>query len=358
MSIRVSSILCFMALALAACAPERPSDAKSAAGDARAGELKQQPVAQINSEVITLEEFERRIEGLAPYARVRYSTRAKQQEFLDSLVVFELLADEAERQGLGDDPAVIHAMKEVMVRRLLDQELKRRVTMKDISDAEVQRVYEAERDQYERPEQRRAIALVMDDEAALKKLIEDEGLARMEDVASRQVALRRLAAKHSVDAELAKVGGDLGYLDPPHVAKSRVELSTALFGLSRVGDMTAVVKHGERWYALMLTDIKPAYRQPIEEVTRQLRTRLYDERRRQVREELVKELRQKARVQVFDDVLARAKPPAPAGHLIKPEQQLKELPMRGLKPAQDTAQPQAEPQAPAEPTEQPKDATP
>lgn len=341
-----------LALVAGACSPERPSDAKSAGADVRGAEIKQQPVAQVNGEVITLEEFERRIEGLAPYARVRYSTRAKQQEFLDSLVVFELLADEAERQGLGDDPAVIHAMKEVMVRRLLDQELKRRVTMKDISDEEVMRVYEAERDQYERPEQRRAVALVMDDEAALNKLIEDEGLARVEDTATRQTLIRRLAAKHGVDPELAKAGGDLGYIEPPHIAKSRVELSTALFALSRLGELTPVIKYGERWYLLMLTDIKPAYRQPIEEVTRQLRTRLYEERRRQVRDELVKELRDKSRVQVFDDVLAKAKPPAPAGHLIKPEQQIKELPIRGLKPT--------EPKAPVEPKEpaEPKDATP
>ena len=309
-------------------------------------------MAQINGEIITLGEFERRMEGMAPHARVRYSTPERQRELLDSLVVFELLADEAERQGLRQDPAVAYATKEVMVRHLLERELRRSVSMRDISEDDVRRAYEAERALYERPEQRRAAAIILDSPQALEALLEAERLPLdsppelgREALAARMTHFRRLAAKHGQDADVARAGGDLGFVEPPHVAKARLELSTALFKLERIGQISPPVELQGRWFALMLTDKKPAYRQPIDEVTRQLRERLYEERRRQKREEILAQLRAQGRVQIFEDVLAKVEPPPIPGHVIRPDTTLKGLPVRGLEPS-----PPAEPDAPDEAT--------
>lgn len=332
------------ALALTlACAPERPLDVQRLEERAKAAQdgdgLKLQPVAQVNGEIITLGEFERRIDGMAPAARVRYSTQEKRQEFLDSLVVFEVLADEAEREGLTNDPVVMQTLKEVLAKRYLDRELRRRVSMKDITDAEVQTAYEADRAAYERPEQRRAIALVLDDQAALTELLAQEHLDRLTELNARLTAFRRLAAKHNVDEQLARHGGDLGYLEPPHIAKGKLELSTALFALKEVGQMTAPIKHGDRWYALMLLEIRPAYRQPVEEVTRQIRTKLYEQRRLREQEALIQALKEKSRVQIFEDVLAKAKAPEGAAARSPERQLLKALPVQSLKPAEQAKTP-------------------
>src|SRR5215831_12354540 len=63
-------------------------------------------LAKIDDVVITVGEFQDRINKQSPYVRARYTSMERKKEFLDNLVRFEVLAKEAERKGLHKDPEV------------------------------------------------------------------------------------------------------------------------------------------------------------------------------------------------------------------------------------------------------------
>src|SRR5437762_10322726 len=79
-------------------------------------------LAQVDDVVITVADFQERINSQSPYVRARYTSIEHKKEFLDNLVKFELLAAEAQKKGLDRDPEVVRTMKQVMIQKLLKQE--------------------------------------------------------------------------------------------------------------------------------------------------------------------------------------------------------------------------------------------
>src|SRR5690242_18856173 len=77
-----------------------------------------QPIAEVDGYVITLADFQDRINKQSPYIRARYTSMERKKEFLDNLVRFEVLAAEAKKRGLDQDPEVVRTMKQVMIQKL------------------------------------------------------------------------------------------------------------------------------------------------------------------------------------------------------------------------------------------------
>src|SRR5688572_13775004 len=82
----------------------------------------QEVLAKIDDVVITVGDFQERINKQTPYVRARYTSVERKKEFLDNLVRFEVLAKEAERRGLNKDAEVVRTMKQVMIQKLLKDE--------------------------------------------------------------------------------------------------------------------------------------------------------------------------------------------------------------------------------------------
>lgn len=105
-------------IALVGCAPERP-DARETAQRDRPGE--ERVVAEVAGEVVTLQEFRRRVDRLPTWGRARLGTVEARQNHLPALADFELLADEAERRGYADDPRVVATVKQTVAADELDR---------------------------------------------------------------------------------------------------------------------------------------------------------------------------------------------------------------------------------------------
>src|SRR6266496_867882 len=98
--------LCALAVA---CQPQK--------GNKKSGAV----VAKGSGFTITADEFKARIDEQSPFIRARYATLDRKKEFLDNLVRFEVLAREAEKQGLAKDPDVQMTMKKIMVQKLVQK---------------------------------------------------------------------------------------------------------------------------------------------------------------------------------------------------------------------------------------------
>src|SRR5580704_3020325 len=85
-------------------------------------------LARIDDVTITLGDFEDRINRQSPYIRARYTSLEQKKEFLDSLVRFEVLAKEAARRGYDKDSEVVRTMKQVMITKLMRDELDNKIS--------------------------------------------------------------------------------------------------------------------------------------------------------------------------------------------------------------------------------------
>lgn len=330
-------------LALVACDLEKPSERmlqEGSSADRRASQATrgdQEPVAIVNGEVVTLDEFQRRIEQLAPFARARLSSLDKRKDFLDSVVQFEVLADEAEERGYGDDPAVIQAMKDVMVRRMIQEEVRKRVSMSDITSEQVEDYYREHRSDYRNHAARRALLLIVDSEDEAREIRRDLLENRPDDSDQRVLEFRKIAAQISTDRVAAGEGGDVGWIDHPDARPERIKLSREIFALEARGDITEPFRLRDRWALASFFKERSATKKRLEDVRESIRETLYEEQKKKVRDDFVAELRESARIETHPDILESVETPtSDAQPTIK---DIPTVPIRDLRGERGASQP-------------------
>ena len=117
-------------------------------------------VAQGEGVVVTVAEFQARLDEQSPFLRQRYQNLERKKEFLDSLVKFEILANAAEKEGYQNDPDVQLTLKKAMVQKLVQKRFGD-ADGKDISDADVQKFYDEHKDDFVKAARVRTSALLV-----------------------------------------------------------------------------------------------------------------------------------------------------------------------------------------------------
>src|SRR5262245_10416423 len=100
-----------------------------------------QVVAKVDESVITVGDVQERMNKQSPFVRAKYTTPEKKKEFLDSLIKFEVLANEAERRGYDKDPEVARVMKQQMISKFLQKDFESKLKVEDVPDADVEKYY-------------------------------------------------------------------------------------------------------------------------------------------------------------------------------------------------------------------------
>jgi peptidyl-prolyl cis-trans isomerase C len=255
-------------------------------------------LAKIDDVVITVGDFQDRINKQSPYVRARYTSIERKKEFLDNLVRFEVLAKEAQRRGLDKDAEVVRTMKQVMIQKLLKDEFDK-IKPDDISDADAKKYYDAHPEEFNKPEEVRTSSILVKDEPMAKKVLAD---ARMKGVDNQ--GFRALVAQYSIDQATKDRGGDLRYFDAStkEIPKTIVD---AAFKLSNIGDNSAPVKTEQGWAVLKLTGRRKALVRTFDEVKTTIKNRLYRDKRQDSMEAFTKNLRDKASVKIDEAKLAK-----------------------------------------------------
>jgi len=263
-------------------------------------------LAKVDGTTISLGEFADRINQQSPYLRARYNSPERRREFLDNLVRFELLAQEAERRGYGNDAEVQRTLKQVMIQRLMKQDFEDKVKVESISDEDMRKYYDEHREEYHKPEQVRASIILVKDRAKAERLLR-EILAKSGDARF----FRQTAQEQSEDAETKARGGDLRYFSRPAERRADeptvpAEVANAAFELANVGDVSGnLVKAGGGNYIVKLTGKRKALDRTFDEVRRTIQNRLWRERRQAEIERFVEDLRKQANVRIHEDVLGQ-----------------------------------------------------
>jgi len=274
-------------------------DVRSAKASSQKPEDLAEALARIDDVVITVGDFQARINQQSPYVRARYTSTERKKEFLDNLVRFEVLAKEAERRGMNRDPEVVRTMKQVMIQKLLKDEFDK-ISLKDVADSDCQKYFEAHPEEFNKPEEARASLILVKDLPTAKKVLAD---ARAKGVDNQ--GYRNLVAEYSVDQATKERGGDLRYFDAGTKEVPK-ELVDAAFKLTTLGDNSEPIKTATGQFAILkLTGRRKALTRTLDEVKEQIRNKLYRDKRQDSMEGFVKNLRDKAKITIDESKLAK-----------------------------------------------------
>jgi parvulin-like peptidyl-prolyl isomerase len=254
----------------------------------------------VGDDVITARALETRVGsfGRSRYLVDHYSKPEKKKELLNSLIESEVLYQEACRLGYDRDPAV----KREAVNRMLQNEVDSRVNAASISDADVEKYYQAHPNEFSRADQVRVSEIVVKDRNKAFKVVAEARALRKGD----SEAWRALVNKLSEDEGSRARGGDLGTFDR-NVTSLPKPLVEAAFALAQIHDVSEPIRTEHGYAVLMLTQKQPGFSKTLAEAKAGIQSRLLYERRQQKRVSLTAEIRQRAQVQIDEAQLAAVK---------------------------------------------------
>jgi peptidyl-prolyl cis-trans isomerase C len=265
-------------------------------------------VAKVGTGVITSAEFKEKISGQSPFARAHYTSLDKKKEFLDGMVRYELMVQEAERLGLDKNPEVQEAKEHAMVNELIHQKFDRDPALKQVPEPEMRAYYEAHKDDYVKPERVR-LELILFKGKETDKAVLDEAKRLLVDLKQKDSkgnggSFATVARVRSDDDATKSHGGDTDFKTPEELTQAYGPVvSQAAMALKGVNDMSDVVRGGNGWFILKMMGRQNAMNRTFEQVEPMLEGRLWHERRSTLMENWVKELRTKGNVVVYDDEL-------------------------------------------------------
>lgn len=274
------------------------------------------PLVTIGDQVITVGDFADRLAAQSPYLQARYGSPERRREFLEHIIRFELLAQEAERRGLGSRPEVAEIEEQVMVQAMMSELFDEgAIQPESISEAELERFYGEHPDEFQAPAQVRASHILVqrrgEAETLLKTLLSDQPPGDM-------AAFRALAKRHNQDPDTKAIAGDLRFFgataqdDSPGESRDLPRaLREAAFSLTQIGEVYPhVIESPMGFHVLKLTAKREAFSRSFADAKRMIRNRLFREKRAAAIDAFIEELRQKADVEEdlarLSDVKAQA----------------------------------------------------
>ncbi len=294
------------------------------------------PVVTYDGKVISVEELNKKFAEMNPYARMRFQTMDAKKDYLDQMVRFELLAKEAAKRGLQNEPAVVEAVKQVMVRELLRKELDEQKPV--VPPEKVNEYYEKHHGDYVKPAMVRLSHIFLKTEHKAKA---EELLKAATGLAQHDYAgFAKLARENSEDPRTQPLDGDMRFLSEDELTKQYgSELFQAQAELVQVGQvLPKLVETKDGYHIVKLQGRQVALNLTLEQVRPSIEASLQNEQRQQRYKDFVDDLKKQANVKVDDAALAtvvvdtKGAPPLPG------------MPNAGVPPPPGTPVPAPRPQ--------------
>lgn len=249
-----------------------------------------QVLAEVNGGTITTGDFDRELKNLPEYLKSMAETPQGRKEMLDTMVIRELILQQASKDGLDKTPEIEEKLQDLKKRLIVEAFLKKKVEADaQVPDADLKKFYEQNKDKFKAGEQIRASHILVKSEKEAKDILSQiKGGANFEE----------LAKKHSVDSSAAK-GGDLGWFGKGTMVPA---FEKAALGLKE-GQVSDVVKSDFGFHIIKLTGKRPAGIRPFDEVKDQIKAAIMPSKQQEVFQKIKEELKKSAKVTIKEDVL-------------------------------------------------------
>ena len=279
----IAAVLC--AAALFGCQGGTPSSGTK--GEAKS---EGQVLAEVNGASITTGDFNRELKNLPEYLKAMADTPEGRKEMLDTMVIRELILQQATKDGLDKGADIEEKLRDLKKRLIVESFLKKKVeTESQVSDADLQKFYEENKEKFKTGEQIKASHILVKTETEAKDI-----LAKIKAGGN----FEELAKKNSVDSSAAK-GGDLGWFGKGSMVPVFEKAALAL----KEGQVSDVVKSDFGYHIIKLTGKRPAGIRPLEEVKDQIKGAIMPTKQQEVFQKIKEELKKSAKIAIKEDVL-------------------------------------------------------
>jgi len=249
-----------------------------------------QVLAEVNGGTITTGDFSRELKNLPDYLKAMADTPQGRKEMLDTMVIRELILQQASKDGVDKGPEIEEKMQDLRKRLIVEAFLKKKVEAESqVSDADLQKFYEQNKDKFKSGAQMKASHILVKTEKEAK------------DILSQIKAggnFEELAKKNSVDSSAAK-GGDLGWFGQGTMVPA---FEKAAMGLKE-GQVSDVVKSDFGFHIIKLTGKRPAGVRPFEEVKDQIKGAILPSKQQEIFQKIKEDLKKTAKITIKEDVL-------------------------------------------------------
>jgi len=292
---------CTVLLVLSACvgckrAEETATTGGTVAPPAERGEV----VARYQGRELTSTELLKELERLPAPSRVYLTQPERRKQFVDNLIMNDLLYREGQRAGLEKDPEIERQVEDLRKRLVVQRVMRKYQEAPTITDEDVRVYYEANPNLYSTTQVAASHILVKEEESA--KQIRAE-LAQHPD------RFAALATEKSTDTGSAKKGGDLGLFGQGRMVP---EFDQVAFSL-KPGEISEPVKTRYGYHIILVTERKEGERKPLEQVKEQIRTTLRNQRLQGQVDGHFAELKKGADVKIDEEALSRVTIPVGPG---------------------------------------------
>jgi parvulin-like peptidyl-prolyl isomerase len=274
-------------------------------------------VAKVGDRAITLGDYAATLERMDQFDRLRYQSPERRRELLDEIIDVELLAQDARKKKLDQQPETQQAIRQVLRDALLMEARRGLPAPADLPDEEIRAYFQAHHDDFREPERRRVAHIVVKDKETATKV-----LALAKKASSREWG--NLFMKYSLDAPKKagpapplEMAGDLGIVGPPGDARGdnpRVPAAVraAVFELGAIGDVLGrPVQEESAFHVVRMVGKTDAHERSLADADRSIRVALLQAKITEREKALEAELRKQFPVTIDEQALAKVEVPRP-----------------------------------------------
>jgi len=256
-------------------------------------------VATYRGHTLTSGRIAQEFERLPAPSRSYLAAPERKRQFIENLVVNDLLYAEGTQAGYDKDPEITRQVDDLRRRLVVQRVMRKYQAPSAVTDEQVKAQYDQNPALYSTTQVHASHILVKDEDSARQLLAE---------VKAHPEKFADLAREKSTDTVSAKKGGDLGTFSPGRMVPEFDKVAFAL----KPGEISDVVKTQYGYHIIMVTERKDGEPRPFDQVKEHIRAAL---RNKMVQDQVqghLDELKKTADLKIDENALARVAPPPPA----------------------------------------------
>jgi peptidyl-prolyl cis-trans isomerase C len=247
-------------------------------------------LARFDGHTVTVDEYLWEKDNLPEAQRNSLRTIEDKKEFLNKIIVREMLLQEALRLGLQNNETIRYKIENYRRNLLINELLNRQIEGETVvSDKEVKNYYETHKNQFttETVEASYIVVRTREDAEMIMALLK------------RGESFSDLAKKYSIGPG-AEAGGSIGEITRGQMIP---EFEDALFALQKPGDISPIIETDFGYHIIRLDKTKTTKIIPYDEASKTIRELLTDQKEKEFFENFVKKLEKGIKIEINDDLL-------------------------------------------------------
>ncbi len=254
-------------------------------------------LATIDKDKITVEEFNKELDKIPMNMKMMVATQSGKKNYLDTLIAKKLLLREAAKSNVEQEKEFQTRLADIKEQLIIESVLKKKVASDaKLSDEEAKKYYETNKDQFKKDQEINTRHIVVKTEEEARQI--KDKIQNGEDFAE-------LAKKYSIDPNAKASGGEVGF----HTKGTLLpEYEEVAFKLTKVGQMSGIVKSQFGYHIIRLEGSKPPSFVPFEEVKDFIKQKMAQEKQKEIVQKYIEDLKKTAKITINEGLLKEEKP--------------------------------------------------